>query len=90
MIELQAIFKGRVQGVGFRWTLVDHAEHYQLTGTAKNLSDGSVEVCAQGSKEALEKFLEAVKNAPGSAHIASILTKYRKPEKTYPDFRIVH
>ena len=90
MIELHAIFKGRVQGVGFRWTVVDHAEKFHLTGTTKNLSDGSVEVLAQGSKEALEEFLRAVQADSGPAHIESVKSVYKKPTKTYSEFRIVH
>jgi acylphosphatase len=90
MIELHAIFKGRVQGVGFRWTIADHAERYQLTGTVKNLLDGSVEVYAQGAKEKLQNFLEAVQQDPGSARIDSVKTRYQTPETSYPHFRIVH
>ena len=90
MIELHAIFKGRVQGVGFRWTLVDHAEKLGLTGTTRNLKDGSVEVYAQGSKENLDRFLAAVKNDPGSARIDSVKTSYRTPTQPYSGFHIVH
>jgi acylphosphatase len=90
MIELHAIFKGSVQGVGFRWTIVDHAEKFHLTGTTKNLSDGSVEVHVQGSKQSLEAFLEAVKKDPGLARIESISSEYKKPDGVYHDFRILH
>lgn len=90
MIELHAIFKGRVQGVGFRWTIVDHAEKFQLTGVTKNLSNGTVEVYAQGKKESLEAFLESVKKDSGFARIESISSEYKKPDKVYHDFRIVH
>jgi acylphosphatase len=89
MIELHVIFRGRVQGVGFRWTIVDHAEKFQLTGTTKNLSDGTVEVYAQGKKESLETFLKIIKNEPGLARIDSVTSEYKKPNKFYRDFRIV-
>ncbi|MHC4293033.1 MAG: acylphosphatase [Planctomycetota bacterium] len=42
------IFIGRVQGVGFRYTSYNIARRYQLTGYVKNLSDGTVEMIAQG------------------------------------------
>ena len=42
------IFKGRVQGVGFRFTALSIARRCQLTGTVRNLSNGSVEMTAQG------------------------------------------
>ena len=60
------IYKGQVQGVGFRWRLVQIANKYNLTGYCKNLSNGNVEAEVQGSgvdeflKESLEQayFIE--------------------------------
>ena len=43
------IFVGRVQGVGFRFTALNIANRYQLTGYVRNLPDGTVEMVAQGS-----------------------------------------
>ena len=43
------IFVGRVQGVGFRFTALNIANLYQLTGYVRNLPDGTVEMVAQGS-----------------------------------------
>ena len=42
------IFSGIVQGVGFRWKLLMSAQRYGLTGYARNLSNGNVEVEVQG------------------------------------------
>ena len=55
------IYKGQVQGVGFRWRLMNIAKKYNLTGYARNLYDGDVEVEVQGNgvdeflKESLEQ-----------------------------------
>ncbi len=89
MLELHAIFKGRVQGVGFRWTVVDHAEKYQLTGTVKNLSNGTVEVIAQGSEQALKDFLSALQSSSGPAQITSVQAKYRTPTSSFSTFGIL-
>ncbi|MFZ0564754.1 MAG: acylphosphatase [Chlamydiales bacterium] len=88
-LQLHAIFKGRVQGVGFRWTIQDCADRFDVTGTTKNLKDGTVEVYAQGSKEILERFLEAIKNDPGSARIEHISCRYQEPSALYEGFTIV-
>ncbi len=88
MKELHAIFKGHVQGVGFRWTISNAAEKNRLVGCVKNLDDGSVEVYAVGSKEKLEAFLEVVKSNPGMAQIESVTARYQEPKNSYPDFRI--
>jgi len=52
------IYKGQVQGVGFRWTLNLISQVYNITGFVKNLSDGSVMVEAQGEKNNLDAFLK--------------------------------
>ena len=55
------IYKGQVQGVGFRWKLKNLAYKYNLTGYVRNLYDGSVEAEIQGNgvdeflKESLEQ-----------------------------------
>jgi acylphosphatase len=53
-------FWGRVQGVGFRWNVKDVSSGYSVTGYVKNLSDGSVEMLAEGEKEEVLSFLVAV------------------------------
>lgn len=88
-IELHAIFKGNVQGVGFRWTVSRYAEIYRLQGTVKNLENGDVEVYAIGSKEKLEKFIHEIKNKPGIADITSVSVDYRESEKKYSGFQII-
>lgn len=88
--ELYAVFRGNVQGVGFRWTVVDHAERLRLTGTTKNLSDGTVEVIAQGEKERLEHFVQAIQEDSKPAKVSSVSCDYHKASDSYPDFRIIH
>ena len=56
MLELYLRVTGRVQGVGFRATARQFAGQLGLMGYAANLPDGSVEICAQGEREHLEKF----------------------------------
>ena len=45
------IFSGRVQGVGFRFTAHNIASRYRLVGWVRNLSDGTVEMVAQGKAD---------------------------------------
>ena len=49
---------GRVQGVFYRATAARHARELQVTGYARNLPDGRVEVLAYGSEGALEELLK--------------------------------
>ncbi len=56
------IYKGRVQGVGFRWKLINIARRYGLTGYAKNLYNGDVEVEVQGNSGLKEFINDSLSN----------------------------
>ena len=57
MVRRHVFFYGRVQGVGFRWHAVSKARLLGLTGWVKNLSDGSVEMEAQGTRTQIGELL---------------------------------
>ena len=88
-VELHAIFRGRVQGIGFRWTVADHAERLHLTGTVKNLPDGTVEAHVQGSKKALDRFLASVQAESGFARIDSVSSQYSQITDSASSFQIL-
>ncbi len=54
-------YSGMVQGVGFRATTAMIARDYPVTGSVKNLADGRVQVLVEGSEEAVDQFLKAVR-----------------------------
>jgi acylphosphatase len=58
--RLRILYSGRVQGVGFRYTVKSLATGYDVTGIVRNLSDGRVELVAEGAKPELAAFREAV------------------------------
>lgn len=62
-VRRHMIFKGRVQGVGFRFVAVNTARNIGLTGWVKNCWDGSVELEAQGSRQQIDLLLEALYSA---------------------------
>ncbi|MCI5972183.1 MAG: acylphosphatase [Anaerococcus sp.] len=62
MERLKINFKGRVQGVGFRFHSLRIATDLNLTGSVKNLYDGSVEVYVQGRTENIEAFIRELDN----------------------------
>jgi len=51
------LFSGRVQGVGFRYTVTHIAYRYNLTGYVRNLDNGNVEVQIQGNDDDIDAFL---------------------------------
>jgi acylphosphatase len=62
-----------VQGVGFRWFVARHARALGLTGYARNLPDGCVEVVASGAdRSALSRLEEMLRSGPASARVARV------------------
>ena len=49
--QLHILYEGRVQGVGFRYTTKSVANGFEVTGTVRNLTDGRVELVAEGERE---------------------------------------
>ncbi|MFQ6794423.1 acylphosphatase [Thomasclavelia sp.] len=58
MIRRHYIFKGRVQGVGFRFTTYQKALQLGLTGWVRNLYDGTVEACFQGEEVKIDRLVK--------------------------------
>jgi acylphosphatase len=69
--RLQAFVKGQVQGVGYRWWTRARALELGLAGSATNLSDGRVEVVAEGPREACEALLAVLPTGPGRVDFVS-------------------
>lgn len=80
---------GRVQGVGFRYSTQHEAQRLGLTGYAKNLDDGSVEVVVCGEVEQVEKLLKWLKDGgPGSARVDRVLSEPHRPGDELKGFSI--
>lgn len=60
---------GMVQGVGFRWFVARHARAIGLTGYARNLPDGSVEVVVDGEEGALLELERLLRAGPANARV---------------------
>ena len=63
---------GRVQGVGFRYSLAEEAERYGVTGWARNRSDGTVEAVIDGPSDAVEAVLVWARRGPPSARVTEV------------------
>lgn len=65
---------GRVQGVGFRWYVVEKAQELGLAGWVRNRPDGRVEIAAGGPPDALERLEQAVRAGPRGARVETLKT----------------
>ncbi len=59
-VRWELSFAGRVQGVGFRYTVLELAASHDVTGYVRNESDGSVELVVEGHRDELERFLQSI------------------------------
>ena len=72
-MTVRYLIAGAVQGVGFRWFVARHARGLDLTGYARNLADGRVEVVARGADPTRLERLEAVlRSGPASARVEQV------------------
>jgi len=76
MIGRQVFFEGRVQGVGFRYTVRQLAKGFDVVGWVRNLVDGRVELQVSGEADEVTEFLRAVRE--------SELAGFIKNEQEYP------
>ena len=60
---MRILYSGQVQGVGFRYTVRSVATGFEVTGTVRNLPDGAVELIAEGAREELEAFRQAIRES---------------------------
>jgi len=58
-------FSGNVQGVGFRFTTCRLAGSFDVTGSVRNCSDGSVECIVEGAPDEIAAFLQALEDQMG-------------------------
>ena len=87
--ELHAVIRGRIQGVGFRALTRRQARQLGLKGTVHNLSDGTVEIYAQGPKQHLEQLLEQLHTEIHAGQIDDISCDYSLAENFFSDFQII-
>jgi acylphosphatase len=64
--------RGRVQGVGFRWYVLEMARELELAGWVRNRPDGNVEIAAAGDRDALAKLESAVRAGPAGARVEEV------------------
>jgi acylphosphatase len=72
MIARQVFYEGRVQGVGFRFTVKRIARGFEVIGWVKNLPDGRVELQCSGEAGEVEAFLEDITESELKSHIKSV------------------
>lgn len=77
--QVHAVVRGVVQGVGFRYHTQHQARRLGLGGWVRNRSDGSVEVLAEGSVDAVQRLVDWLGEGPSSARVEGVQVAERTP-----------
>jgi acylphosphatase len=86
--RLNATVIGRVQGVSFRFYVVELAESLNLHGWVRNKWNGSVEVTAEGTQSNLEILLQAMREGPPMARVDDVCFEWQPYTGEFIDFQV--
>jgi acylphosphatase len=83
-VRVRAVVHGRVQMVGFRAFVIRHAADAGLSGTVRNLTNGSVEVVLEGPASAVEPMVALLHKGPSLARVERVEVAYTAPTGSLP------
>jgi acylphosphatase len=66
LVRCEVVFRGHVQGVGFRYTTTIVAKYYPVTGYVMNARDGTVHMVAEGTKSSVSNMIRRLQDELGS------------------------
>ena len=80
MIRRRVIVHGRVQGVGFRYSVLRIARQHGLGGWVSNRWDGAVEAVCEGEADAVERVVRFMRDGPRGAEVERVDVVEEAPE----------
>ena len=89
LVRVNVHYSGRVQGVGFRYIVKSLVPGYEVLGTVENLSDGRVEMVAEGQQVELEDFLQAIRDSGLRRNIQDEELVWGEAEDKFRGFNII-
>ena len=87
-VRLEAVVRGRVQGVGFRHFVKVTARELGLTGRVRNDPDGTVRVVAEGPREDVEALAERLHKGPPASRVKRVEASWAEPEDAFRRFAV--
>lgn len=92
MEKYNFIVSGTVQGVGFRYFVLNSAKKLDIYGQVWNNDDGTVEILAQGTSSNLTKFESEIRQGPKLSPFAKVtyLDKKTANFKDFTDFTVTY
>ncbi len=90
MTARHVFYEGRVQGVGFRYSVRQIATGFDIAGWIRNLPDGRVELLAAGEPEEVAAFLDAIRESHLGGFIRNHAPHEIPPPAGLRGFEIIH
>jgi acylphosphatase len=87
-IRLHASVHGRVQGVSFRYFVMECAKRLDLSGWVRNRYDGTVEVMAEGERSKLEILVKDLNRGSKASDVSRVNTQWSDATGEYQSFKI--
>ena len=87
--RLHALITGIVQGVGFRFFVLQQAQELGLAGWVRNRWDGRVEVTAEGPHDALNQLLLRLRRGPISAQVDDVQYEFSDSQGEFNRFGVL-
>jgi acylphosphatase len=88
MVAKRFLVSGRVQGVGFRYFVQDHAAVEGVHGYVRNLPDGRVEALIEGDDESVLRVERALRRGPAGARIDDVIVETAAPSGRATGFSV--
>ena len=86
--RIEIIVRGRVQGVGFRYFVLQQAQDLALTGWTQNQSDGAVLTVAEGPRAALEELASRLRLGPPMSRVGECTVQFQTAHAEFAAFEI--
>ncbi len=83
------LITGRVQGVFFRASAMETAQHLGVSGWIQNLSDGGVESVVEGPRHAVDAYLRWCGEGPSGARVDGVEVAWDTPRGEFDTFRVL-
>ena len=87
-VTAEIFVSGRVHGVNYRAFTEQEANLLGLAGYVRNLSDGRVQVEAEGNRKAIEELINRLRKGPGRAHVTGVEVSFKPAHGKFTVFTI--
>lgn len=88
--QVRLLITGRVQGVFFRANAQSMARKLLIRGWVTNLTNGNLEIVAEGEEENLQQFINWCRKGPPGALVNKVEVTWGEFEGKFSDFRIIY